>query len=359
MASTPLSTATIPVAPATGTSLYSAITQRKTLILSLLVTALMASLLFDIAWGPARLTPLEVIRTIFDPSSVSNNYRVIVWELRLPIAFMAVLVGASLGVAGSGMQTILNNPLADPYTLGISAAASFGAAFGIVLNVQLFPGSNDLTVTANAFIMSSIASFAIFGLSNLRGVTTETMILLGICLMFVFASLNGILQYIASEEALQQLVFWTMGNLQHASWGKLAIILVVLVAAMTYMSRNVWKLTMLRMGDDRAQALGVNVSRLRLSVLLLVSLVTSVAVAFVGTIGFVGLVGPHIARMLVGEDQRFFLPTAAISSALLLSVASIASKTIIPGALVPIGIITSLVGVPFFLSLILTRRNRM
>lgn len=327
------------------------------MLLAIMIAALIASLVFDIAWGPARLTPFEVIRAIVDRDSVSATHGVIVWELRLPIALMAVLVGASLGTAGAGMQTILNNPLADPYTLGISAAASFGAALGIVLNIEIFPGSNALTVTTNAFIMAMLASLAIYGLSNLRGVTTETMILLGICLMFVFSSLNGMLQYVASEEALQQLVFWTMGSLQRTSWGKLGIIIVVLAVVVVYMARNAWKLTMLRMGDDRAQALGVNVSRLRLTILILVSLVTSVAVAFVGTIGFIGLVGPHIARMLVGEDQRYFLPTSAIGSALLLSLASIASKTIIPGALVPIGIITSLVGVPFFLSLILTRRN--
>ncbi|MGC4191135.1 MAG: iron ABC transporter permease [Thermomicrobiales bacterium] len=346
-----------PAIAASGGTLYGEITRKKTLILSGLLAALVISIIVDIAWGPARLTPWEVIRSIAQPDTVTTTHRVIVWNLRLPIALLAVLVGCSLGIAGSGMQTILNNPLADPYTLGISAAASFGAALGIVLNVRIFPWSGEITVTLNAFVMAFAASMAIYALSSLRGVTTETMILFGICLMFTFGALNGMLQYIASEEALQQVVYWTLGSLQRASWSKLAIILIVLAIVVQFMVRNAWKLTMLRMGDDRARALGVDVARLRLSVLLLVSLATSVAVAFVGTIGFVGLVGPHIARMLVGEDQRYFVPTSAVASALLLSLASIASKTIVPGALVPIGIITSLVGVPFFLSLILSRRS--
>ncbi|MCA9835063.1 MAG: iron ABC transporter permease [Thermomicrobiales bacterium] len=340
-----------------GGEIYGQITRRKTLILIGLILALGLSVLVDIGWGPARLTPVEVLRAIFTPDAVSRTNHVIVWEIRLPVALLALLVGCSLGIAGSGMQTILNNPLADPYTLGISAAASLGAALGIIMNIRVFPWSGELTVTINAFIMATAASLAIYGLSTLRGVTTQTMILFGICLMFAFGAVNGMLQYIASEEALQQFVYWTMGSLQRASWGKLAIISVVLAFVAQFMARNVWKLTMLRMGDDRARALGVDVPRLRLSVLLLVSLATSVAVAFCGTIGFVGLVGPHIARMLVGEDQRYFMPTAAITSGLLLSLASIASKTLIPGTLIPIGIITSLVGVPFFLSLILSRRS--
>lgn len=346
-----------PGVPAPGTAVYARITRRKLIVVVALLAALCLSLLIDVGWGPARLNPLEVMRAIVDQNGVSATHRVIVWDLRLPMALLAVLVGAALGIAGAEMQTILNNPLASPYTLGISAAASFGAAIGIVLDVNIIPGASQFTVTLNAFIFAMLASLLIYALSNLRGVTTETMVLLGICLVFVFEALNGMLQYIASEEALQQVVFWTMGSLQRASWPKLGIVLIVLVLVFPYFMRNAWKLTALRMGDERARALGVNVGRLRLNTLILISLAAAVAVSFVGTIGFVGLVGPHVARLLVGEDQRYFLPSAALAGALLLSLASIASKTVVPGAIVPIGIITSLVGVPFFLSLILARRK--
>lgn len=204
-----------------------------------------------------------------------------------------------------------------------------------------------------------IASMTIFVLSGLRGVTIETMVLLGIALVFLFSSLLALMQYIASEQALQQVVFWTLGSLVKATWPKIGIAAVVLLVTTPLFVKHVWTLTALRLGDDKAHSLGINVRKLRLQVLVSVSILAAAAVAFVGTIGFVGLVGPHVARMLVGEDQRFFLPMSAMCGAILLSAASIVSKMITPGAIFPIGIITSLVGVPFFLSLILAKRRQL
>jgi iron complex transport system permease protein len=152
-------------------------------------------------------------------------------------------------------------------------------------------------------------------------------------------------------------VFWLFGSLQKANWSKLWIITVVLAVCIPVLVADVWRLTALKLGDERARGLGVDVARLRLRSFALISALTGVAVAFVGTIGFVGLVAPHIARMLVGEDQRSFLPASALYGALLLSLASIASKTVLPGAIVPIGIVTSLIGVPFFVWLILRNRR--
>ena len=166
------------------------------------------------------------------------------------------------------------------------------------------------------------------------------------------------MQYLASEQALAAVVFWTMGSLVKATWTKVAVTAVAVVIAIPLFTRQAWALTALRLGDAKAESFGVNVQGLRLRTMLIVSLLAAIPVSFVGTIGFIGLVGPHIARMLVGEDQRFFLPASVLCGALILSATSVLSKLLIPGAILPIGVITALVGVPFFFSLIFASRRK-
>ncbi|NQV80983.1 MAG: iron ABC transporter permease [Alphaproteobacteria bacterium] len=336
---------------------YHQLVRRKVLTLSGMALLLVVCLLLDVSLGPARLPFVEVVQAVFAPGSVSTATRVIVWEIRLPIALMAVAVGTGLAIAGAEMQTILNNPLASPFTLGISAAASFGAALAIVLGISVVPFVGGALVPVNAFLFSMLASMLIYVASRLRGVTIETVILLGIALVFTFNALLALLQYIATEQALQEVVFWTLGSLTKATWSKVGIAFATIAIVTPFLVRSAWALTALRLGDEKARSLGVNVRALRLRVLVLVSLLASIAVAFVGTIGFVGLVGPHVARMIVGEDQRFFLPVAALAGAIMMSATSIISKEVIPGVIFPIGIVTALVGVPFFLSLVLARRR--
>ena len=343
---------------ARGRQIYRQVTRRKYLVMVSLAALLAFTLILDISLGPARLSMLEVVSTIVRPGSAEVESRVIVWDIRMPMALMAVAVGAALAIAGAEMQTILNNPLASPFTLGISAAAGFGAALALVLGVSILPFAGIFLVSVNAFVFAMLASLAIYFLSSLRGVTVETVVLLGIAMVFLFSSLLALLQYIASEQALQQVVFWTLGSLVKATWPKIGIAVGVLLVTTPLFVRQVWALTALRLGEEKALSLGINVRKLRLQALISISVLAAAAVAFVGTIGFVGLVGPHVARMLVGEDQRFFLPMSAITGAILLSAASIVSKAITPGAIFPIGIITSLVGVPFFLSLILAKRRQ-
>ena len=341
-----------------GRHIYRQVTRHKYLVMISLAAMLAFTLTLDISLGPARLSLWEVVTTIIRPGSAEVTTRVIVWDIRMPMALMAVIVGASLAIAGAEMQTILNNPLASPFTLGISAAAGFGAALALVLGVSVIPFAGIFLVSVNAFVFAMLASLVIYVLSTLRGVTVETIVLLGIALLFLFSSLLALLQYIASEQALQQVVFWTLGSLVKATWPKIGIAAAVLLVTTPLFVRQVWTLTALRLGEEKALSLGINVKKLRLQALICISVLAAAAVAFVGTIGFVGLVGPHVARMLVGEDQRFFLPMSAITGAILLSAASIVSKAITPGAIFPIGIITSLVGVPFFVSLILAKRRQ-
>ncbi|CAN7212958.1 iron ABC transporter permease [Pararhizobium sp. LjRoot235] len=341
-----------------GGGRYRALAFRRMVLILCLVTALFLSVAVDMALGPANYALSDVLKALFQPASVDDQLRVVIWDIRMPIALMAVTVGASLSVAGAQMQTILANPLASPFTLGISAAASFGAALGLVGGVVIFPVAVHYMVPINAFLMAMIAALFIHFASTMRGVTVETIVLLGIALVFTFNALLSLLEYLASEQALAAVVFWTMGSLTKATWVKVWVTAAILVFAVPLFARRAWALTALRLGDDKAASFGINVRGLRLETMMLVSLLAAIPVSFVGTIGFIGLVGPHIARMLVGEDQRFFLPASLVCGALLLSVTSVVSKTIIPGAILPIGVITALVGVPFFFVLIFSNRRR-
>ena len=343
----------IPADPIATT--YERLAARRAAVLLAVAGALVASGLLDIATGPAFLPVGDVARSVLGLAE-DRTIDAIVWTIRLPIAGMAIVVGASLGLTGAIMQTILNNPLASSYTLGVSAGAGFGAALVIVLGVAL-PVPEAWAIPVSAFLFAGLACAGVWLIGSLRGASPEMLVLGGIALLFLFQALLSLLQFVASPEALQQIVFWLFGSLQKSTWPKLAIVASVLVAAIPVLAPDVWRLTALKLGDERARGLGVDVRRLRLRCFAMVSALTGVAVAFVGTIGFVGLVAPHIARIFVGEDQRGFLPASALFGALLLSLASVASKMIQPGAIFPIGIVTALVGVPFFVWLIVHNRR--
>jgi iron complex transport system permease protein len=342
-----------------GRGAYRVLVQRKKLVLLALAVVLVLSMIADLGLGPARYSMHEVVQALMGSAEVSEQISVVIWDIRMPVALMAVVVGAALSAAGAQMQTILNNPLASPFTLGISAAASFGASVALVFGVGFLPWAIDYIVSINALLMAMAAALFIHFMSQRRGVTVETIVLLGITLVFTFNALLALVQYLASEQALSAVVFWTMGSLTRATWPKLAITTAVVVAiALPLFMRRAWALTALRLGDDKAASFGVNVRWVRLETMMVISLLAAVPVAFVGTIGFIGLVGPHIARMLVGEDQRYFLPASVLSGAAILSLTSVISKSIVPGTIFPIGIITALVGVPFLFSLIMSTRRR-
>ncbi|MGS0894584.1 FecCD family ABC transporter permease [Burkholderia stagnalis] len=341
-----------------GRHLYYRLARRRRSVILAIGLLTVLCLLTDLSIGPAHYSPLKVLSALWS-ADASTPLQVIVWNIRLPVALSALVVGASLSVAGLEMQTVLGNSLASPFTLGLSAAASFGAALGLILGVTILPASAvAFTIPANAFLISMGAALFIHYLSQKRGITTEMIVLLGTTLVFTFSALLEALQYVAPDQALSAVVFWTMGSLSRTSWLKLGIMSGVLAVVSIAFSGRVWALTALRLGEARATALGIPVRRLKLHGILLCSLLASVCVSFVGTIGFVGLVGPHIARLLVGEDQRYLLPASALCGACMLSAASVASKSVVAGQTLPIGIVTSLVGVPFFFVLILRARTR-
>ncbi|WP_244201061.1 FecCD family ABC transporter permease [Lonsdalea britannica] len=336
---------------------YQHIVRHRLLMMAILAMAIVASLLLDFVLGPSGLPLKTLWQTLTDPAAADAGIRVIVWDIRLPYALMAVVVGLALGLAGAEMQTILNNPLASPFTLGVSSAAAFGAALAIVLGIGIPGIPAQWFISANAFLFALLAALLLDAITRWTQVATSGVVLFGIALVFTFNALVSMLQFVANEDTLQGLVFWTMGSLARASWEKLGVLLLVLAVVMPLSMMNAWKLTALRLGEDRAISFGINVRRLRLATLLRISILSALSVAFVGPIGFIGLVAPHIARLIFGEDHRFYLPASALTGALVLSLASVVSKNLLPGVIIPVGIVTSLVGVPFFLSIILRHRG--
>lgn len=336
---------------------YRALLRRRWLLLGALGVTVLALVMIDLTTGPAAFAVNEVLGGLFNPQQLSQAQAVILWEIRLPYALMAVLVGGCLGLAGAEMQTVLNNPLASPFTLGVASAACLGAALAITFGGALVFIPQNLLVPLAAFVFAAVSTLLIQLLARYYGAGVGTLVLFGIAVYFTMNSLIWLVQYVASADTVQQIVFWTMGSLARATWPKVATVAAVLAVCLPFALRSVWVLTVLRTGDDHARSLGIAVDRLRMRVLLRASLLTGVAIAFVGEIGFIGLVAPHMARLVFGEDHRFYLPASALAGAFLMSFASVASKTMLPGVVLPVGVVTALIGIPLFMGLILTRRG--
>ncbi len=334
---------------------YKKLSRRRIYVTILLSVLLLFSCSLNLYSGSIKLSIDEIFDGLFLKDYI---LREIVWEIRIPWVLMSTFVGASLAVSGLQMQNILNNPLASPYTLGISSAAGFGAALSYVFGERYIKSiSLDILVTISSFIFAFLSCLLILSIGKMKGFSSETLILGGIAISFLFQSLLALVKYNASEEALQAITFWLFGSLSKSSIEKALIIMFILILCMIYLFKNTWKIAMLRMGDDVTKSMGINPEVLRIKLLIIVSILTSVSISFVGIIGFIGLVSPHIARMLLGEDQRFLIISSAIVGALVLNVSAILSKEILKGALIPINIITSLFGVPFFLYLVIKGRR--
>ena len=338
---------------------YRRLLARRVCLLLVIGCALLGSVLLDLSTGSSGMGLGQLLQGLLHPQTLDVTDRVIIWNVRLPYALMAVLVGAALSLAGAEMQAILNNPLASPFTLGVSSAAALGASLVIVFPLSSALLSRDSLVALAAFVFACASMFLLHGMSRLRGAGVETLVLFGIALVFSCNALVALLQLLATEDVLQQLVFWSLGSVARANWDKLGILALVLGLTAPFSLHAASRMTLLRMGEERAQSFGVDVRRLRFFALLRISLLSATAVAFVGTIGFIGLVGPHIARILIGEDQRFLFPATALVGALLLSLSSVVSKVIMPGVIVPVGIVTALVGVPIFVVLVFKRGRQL
>lgn len=271
--------------------------------------------------------------------------------LRLPRIAMAVAAGAGLAWCGCGMQIITGNPMASPFTTGISNAAAFGAALAI-LGAFTIAGSAMTATIVLAFVMAAVCSLVVMGLASIGRMGPTILILSGIALSYLFAAATAVLQYVSDEQDLSAIVRWTFGDLGRATWPQIALVAVIVCVAGGFMQARAGSYMRMAAGDETAWSLGVAVRRLRTQTMVLVTLVAATIIAITGVIGFVGLVAPHIAALLVGADERYRLPLAGVIGAALVLGADLVGRTIVSPVIVPVGIVVSFVGVPMFLWLI-------
>jgi len=280
---------------------------------------------------------------------------IVVWQLRLPRIFLGIIAGIGLGLAGAVMQAILRNPLASPYTLGISSGAGFGASLAILAGAGIVGGK--YLIIGNAFVFALLVSFIILALSSRKGATPETMILAGIAMMYLFGAMTTILQYFGEAEAVKEAVFWMVGDLNRASWPVVTIILGVLACCAPLLMLKSWDLNVMGAGDETAKSLGVNVKRIRVITMVVSTLLVATIVCFTGTIGFIGLVAPHMTRLAIGGDNKYVLPVSGLLGAVILISADLVARRIIAPVILPVGAVTAFMGAPLFLYLIMRRRR--
>lgn len=332
--------------------IYKKINRRRTIVFIIALAATICAFLLDICVGSSGMSPFDVIRTLWKGPDGDEVNTLIIWSIRLPMTVTSVFVGASLALAGLQVQTITNNPLSSPYTLGISAGASFGAAISITLGISI-AGVQWIGTAFLAFMFAIGVSLAIFFIGKKRGLGTSTLILTGIIMNFFFTALQQYLQYSASAEVAQIISNWSFGNLSRASWTSAAVGGVIFIIGYAILRNFAWCLTGLTAGEERAVSLGIDVEKLRISTFVICAFLISGAVGFIGTVAFIGLVAPHCARLLIGEDQRYLTPVTVTFGSLIMLLSSALSKFLSSGSMLPVGIITSVVGVPFLFVLLM------
>jgi len=345
---------------------YDSLNRNKIFMALIAFILLFILIVYSTATGALQIPVADLYSAIMRTEAGSSQ--LIIWNIRLPRVVASIIAGGGLAVAGMVMQSILKNPLGSPFTLGISQAAGFGAAFSIIfLGAGALQSGGDSTIvleqihltTLSAFAWSMIATGIIILLVKIKGASPETMILTGVALGSLFTAGTTALQYIADDVELSAIVFWTFGDVGRATWQNNAVMLVLLLPALIYFALNSWNYKLMASGDETAKSLGVPVDRVRILGMLIASLITAVIISFVGIIGFIGLVAPHIGRKIIGPDEKFLIPFSTLVGSILLLAADTAARTILAPIILPVGILTSFLGVPLFLYLVLRGREYM
>ena len=336
---------------------YKQASRKKSLLLVCLGIALVAIALFSITIGGVHIGMSEVVHYIFHPDSSTKS--IVIWDWRIPIAVGAIVIGMALGMAGAVMQCILRNPLSSPYTLGLSNAAAFGASLGILATEQLIPGGfgGAFFTTAMAFTWAMVATGFIILMAKYTSMSPEAMILAGVAISSIFSAAVSAFQYFATDSALASIVYWQFGDLTKLSWDEIYVLISITIACSVYFIYKRWDYNALDAGDETARCLGVNINSTRIVSMVLAAVMTSVAVSFVGVIGFIGLLGPHIVRRVVSSDHRYLLPGSMLVGALILLLSTIVSQNAF-SFVMPVGIITSFMGGPLFLVILLRNYRR-
>ena len=336
----------------------------KLLFIVGLLILLVAALLCALSLGASRLSVVDAAKIVLSPlfpsHAASPLDRQIVLSIRFPRVLAAICAGMALSCAGLLMQGIFQNPLVSPYTLGVSNGAAFGASVAIALRGHLlatFPRAADYAVPVSAFVFSTVSMLLVYTISKIKRHDTRTLILSGVAIGYLFSALVSSIRYFSNIRDLPELVFWTMGGLYGVSWNAVAIIASVGVFGIALEMRYAWDLNALASGEEEAVSFGVQYKKIKVIAFVLCAVMTASAVSFTGVIGFVGLVAPHLTRMIIGSDYRYAIPGSACMGALLLLVSDTLARMIISPSELPVGVVTSFIGVPFFLYLILRTRK--
>ena len=345
---------------------YKSYVSRKytAIFLGIVVTVVM--FLVSISVGSVSIPIPDVISTILGGPGGTSLVERVIWNIRIPQALTAIAAGAGLAVAGVAMQSVLRNPLASPFTLGLSNAAAFGAAVGILIFDAGLTGSNmmDAVVINNpylttgmAFILSMLTTVIILAITRIRGATPETMVLAGVAISSLFAAGLMAVQYFVDDTRLASIVFWQFGDVARASWSELGLITLIVLICSIYIFYKRWDYNSIDAGEETAKGLGVNVDATRIMGMVAASLISAILVSFLGIIGFVGLVCPHMMRRIVGDDHRFLIPASLVCGSLLLLVADTVARTIIAPHILPVAVLTAFLGAPIFIYIIIKGRR--
>lgn len=350
--------------------LYQASIRNKIYLFTGLCLLLVMLIIYAIAVGSYDLSIAKILRTLLGMDT--GTAKIVVWNIRMPRIAAAIVTGCGLGLSGVATQSLLRNPLASPFTLGISQGAAFGAAFAIVfLGAAGMQSSALRTADANSFIINSIYAVTIFAflgaitatvvillLARLKKLSPEAIILAGVALSSLFTSGTILVQYFATEVEIASVVFWTFGDVARSSWQEISLLTLCTLLITTYFVLNRWNLNALSAGEDAARSLGVEVERFRLLGMFLAALVAALATAFHGVIAFLGLLAPHISRRLIGADHRLLIPYSGLIGALLLLLADTVGRLLVGSGTLPVGVLTSFMGAPLFLYLLIRGLNR-
>ncbi len=338
---------------------------KRALFIIVVLLLLLAMIIFSMVSGSAAVHFRDITNLFTGKSSSIVNQIII--NIRLPRITAAILAGTALAISGTVFQSILRNPLASPFTLGISGAAAFGAAFAIIIfgAGSNYVGSNDAAfvqnpylVTSFSFLWSLVSVAVILLLSQTKGATPEVMILSGIILSSLFSAGISAIQYFSDNIQLASIIFWSFGDLGRATWRECLLLGSILPVALIYFIKQSWNYRALQPGDEYAHSLGVNPKKVRLSGMIVASLVTAVVVSFFGIIAFVGLVVPHIVRQITGNDEQFLIPASATFGAFFLLFCDTLARVLIAPVILPVGILTSFMGAPLFLFLLLRKSSK-
>ena len=341
--------------------------RRNTAVILAMLAAVILAGVVCLFVGSANMTLSDAWNALLGGGSDAQSR--IIWRIRLPRVLAAIIAGAGLSVAGLVMQTTLNNSMASPSTLGVSNAAVFGANLSIIVfaggflstgnNIQSFDvGANPYATSLLAFVFSTASILLILGLCTVRSFSPNVVVLAGIAVGAVWTAATTILQFYATDVGLSAAVVWSFGDLGRATYRTDAIMAVTVVVGLVFFMLMSWKYNALLSGEATAKTMGIRVEGLRFVTLLLASVITAACVSFLGVIGFVGVICPHVTKKLLGQDHRVTIPVSCLMGSLLLLLADTLSRSLGSGSALPVGAITSLLGAPFFIAIIFSRKEK-